>query len=309
MPIFTTSARQVILTIGNSKSRLRPWGELPLVELTRYLRNRPIKGKLRETIDWLKEHDLVSEESSKSSQRLFSLTHKGFRVYSAILYEGGLTMPYDHIGVRTFLSADLEKELGFVENFFVTWSGNFVQSLGDDLRDYGQDSIFLCYVALQSSPFDWLAHSLFYGAYDVVLRELRSTLEGLFVAYNLDTQNNGKSLDEKLNAMTDLEKCGKGHGIAVFKSSGISDWKKYYSVYTELCGYVHSTRQITGHRIWEVAQLGIPQLIEPEFRKDNFIQCVSIWRKVGNAAVDLANELIKFYKVDDSFGYAVFDEV
>ena len=309
MPTFTSSARQVVLAIRNSKSRLRPWGELPLTQLTRQLKNRPIKGNLRDTIEWLKEHELVSEESSKSSQHSLSLTHKGFRVYTTILHEGGLTMPYDRIGVRTSLSADLEKDLSFVENFFVTWSGNFVQPLGGDLRNYGRDSIFLCYVALQSSPFDWLAHSLFYGAYDVILRELRSTLEGLFVAYNLDTQNTGKNLDEKLNAMTDLEKCGKGHGIAVFKSSGLPDWRKYYSVYTELCGYVHSTRQITGHKILEVAQLGIPQLIEPEFRKDNFIQCVSIWRKVGNTAVDLANELLRFYKIEDSFGYAVFDEV
>jgi len=300
MPGISSSARQIIILIGNAGDKTT-WGEVSFPQLSRLLQIHTIKSDLRNTLEWLKSHDLISEKPSQSGETSLALTHQGFRLYCAIKYEGGLTMPYDQIGIETSLNLDLEKDLSFVENFFVTWSGNFVHVLRSALRGRGlaDDSILLCYLALLSSPFDWLAHSLFYGAYDVVLRELRSVLEGMFAAYNLDTQNHGKSLDEKLNAMTDLEQCGRGHGISVFRSSGIPDWRKHYTIYTELCGYVHSTRQITGHRIQEVAEAGFPELVEPGFNRDGFAQCVSIWRQIGNSAVILANQLLRFYGIEE----------
>ena len=149
MAEISSNARQIIMLIGNARDKTT-WGEVSFPQLSRLLQIHTIKSDLRNTLECLKSHDLISEKTSQSGETSLTLTNQGFRLYYAIKYEGGLTMQHDQIGIETSLNLDLEKDLSFVENFFVTWNGNFVHVLGDALSDRAlvDDSIFLCYLAL-----------------------------------------------------------------------------------------------------------------------------------------------------------------
>lgn len=257
----------------------------------------------------LLSNGFVSQEIDQGGSRRLWLTHDGCVLYWASQMQGGLLQSYERVGLDTYTEVELKRDLEYVDFFAGNWAGEFVHVMAKWLpHDAYHNCIFLHYIASQTSVFDWICHSLVYGSYELVLRELRSILEGLFTAYKLDIQENGKPLSEKLLAMMHLESCGKGHGIAVFRSDSLRDWKRFYSVYKGLCGYVHTTREVAGQQIEQLARTG-EELIDPAFSQSSFANCISAWRAIGDAAEVLANELLAVYGVDERFAPGFFDVI
>jgi hypothetical protein len=301
LSLLSTLERQIIRVIGHSKGASL-WGELPLSTLTESLRYESVSSDhLQPALSSLISKGILSEDHDEEPDISYTLTQRGYRVLSAMENAAGLTMHYDSVAIATVLSDIPRKEIDFVEEFFAAWNGNFVHVLRQTFRrcNLTDCSLYLCYVASQSASFDWLAHMLLSGAYDAVMRELRSKLEGMFVAHNLDIEYPGKSLKEKLEAMAELEQQGKGHGKFIFRSSGVENWEEYYEVFRRLCRYVHISSEVVGIKIREVASSGFPELIEPYFDKDAFVQCVKEWREVANVSLILADNLCDLFRIED----------
>jgi hypothetical protein len=249
-------------------------------------------------------YKLVDVSDPTSQVRRLKLTTKGSQVYEAITGLSGWIMPHEYreIGLKTVLDKDIDNRVSFVETFFENWMGNLVHWLGDALHAANalENNLFFCYLATQTSVFDSLAHNLLVGSYDIVLKELRTILEGLFLAYGLETNNLTASLDDKLAMMEELEKQGHNHGKTVFKNSGLEGWEDHYDVYRELCTYVHISRKVTGERVLKIAKDGFSEIIGPVFDIDAFKRCLDAWEKVANLVVILTNALLKCLNINDS---------
>jgi predicted transcriptional regulator len=252
------------------------------------------RENLIEAIELLLSQGLISKKSFKGKRSVYRLTAKGNRLYRVIEDYPGLHPFYEEIYARTLTDESLGNQVEFVECFFEEWVGNFLHPFGNDLLHGNKlsNSVFYCYLASQSMVLDWLAHSLLFGAYEVVLRELRSILEGLFTAYYLDINYPHRSLEEKLDALSDLEKKGLSHGKKAFKMSGISRWEDYYSLFSELCSYVHSSREVMGRKMRQIAQKGYAEAPDVHFDPVTFIKCVEVWKKVAMLAANLAGSLL-----------------
>lgn len=251
----------------------------------------------------LSAHELIDGNTPTSQVKRLKLTMKGCQVYAAIAGQSGWTMPYEYcdISLGTVLTKDIDDEILFVEAFFGNWMGNLVHWLGKPLHAANalENNLFFCYLATQTSVFDSLAHNLLVGSYDIVLKELRTILEGLFLAYDLEINNLAASLDDKLTMMEDLEEQGRSHGKSVFKNSGLERWEDYYDVYRDLCVYVHTSRKVTGERMLKIAKDGFGEIIRPILDIEAFNRCVDAWEKVVNVAIILTNALLKSLNVKD----------
>lgn len=277
-------------------------GELSYLKLMRLMECQPLmqEKNLIEVIELLLSQGFISEKSLKGKHSVYCLTEKGNRLYRVIQDYPDLHPFYEEIYARTLTNEALGNRVEFVECFFEEWVGNFLHPFGKDLL-YGdklRNSVFYCYLASQSMVFDWLAHSLIFGAYEVVLRELRSILEGLFTAYYLDKNYPYKSLEEKLDTLSDLEKNRLSSGKKAFKRSDINRWQDYYSLYRELCAYVHTSRKVMGRKMYQIAQKGYPETIDVHFDPGTFIKCVEAWRKVAMLAANLAGSLLKALNIE-----------
>lgn len=207
----------------------------------------------------------------------------------------GVTMPFEKVYAQTVANAELSTQVEFIQSFFEDWVGEFVNPLEKDLHRARklENSLYFCYLASQSMVFDWLAHTLLSGAYEVVLRELRSILEGLFVAYYVDVNYKSETLEQKIGRLRLLEEKRSLSGKKVFESSKISNWKDYYSLYGELCAYVHNSIKVVSVNILLIAQEGFPQAVEARFDKNTFMKSVELWKRVAMAATDLASALLE----------------
>ncbi len=251
----------------------------------------------------LNTRELVDINTPASEVKRLKLTMKGSQAYEAIAGQSGWTMPYEYceISLSTVLTEGIRDRIQFVEAFFGNWMGNLVHWLGDPLHAANalENNLFFCYLATQTSVFDALAHNLLVGSYDIVLKELRTILEGLFLAYDLETKNLAASLDDKLAMMEKLEEQGHSHGKSVFRNSGLERWEDYYAVYCDLCAYVHTSRKVTGERVLKIAKDGFGEIIGPILDIEAFNRCVDAWEKVANVAIILANALLKSLNVED----------
>ncbi|HMN23966.1 MAG TPA: hypothetical protein PKE38_05675 [Ignavibacteriaceae bacterium] len=207
---------------------------------------------------------------------------------------------YEDIYLSTLRSKSISNELYFIHTFFEEWAGNFLHPFGDDLlRGKKLDnSIFYCYLSTQTMTFDWLCHSLIFGAYDVVLRELRTILEGLFPAYYLDITYPKANLNKKLKNMLSLENNKLNYGYKIFKMSTIDNWEDYYSLYRDLCSYVHLSRKVAGDSIRKIALKGYGEMLDVNFDKKRFTECVIVWKRIAALSSTLAVSLLNALQIE-----------
>lgn len=295
----------LIRIIGEAHGSQRIESGLPYSSILQFTNPYSIDEiALAEGLQWLVANQVVSEDVLERGERVYSLTNKGYQIFGAIQGRTGLTLSYEDIAITTLTNDKLKDDVAFVEAFFENWAGELVHVLADELAHNNSlhDSLFICYAAAQSTAFDWLKHSLFSGFYEIVMRELRSILEGLFTAYNLDVNYPALKLDEKLDAMRKLEEERATHGKKVFTRSGVKGWENYYSLYRELCAYVHLSLQ----KIQDISDLHGSDSLAPEFNEDEFIKCVAAWKKVATLAVDLASSLLKAYNIQFEILFDIF---
>jgi hypothetical protein len=294
----------LIRTIGEAHSSQIGSG-LPYSSIKQFLNPYSIdEVALTEELRWLVANQVVSEDVLERGERVYSLTNKRYRIFDAIQGRTGLTLSYEDVAVTTLTNDNLRDDVAFVEAFFENWSGELVHVLADELAHNNSlhDSLFICYAAAQSTVFDWLKHSLFSGCYEIVMRELRSILEGLFIAYNLDVNYPTLKLDEKLDEMRKLEEERATHGKKIFTKSGVKEWENYYSLYRELCAYVH----LSLRKIQDISDLHGIDSLAPKFNEDEFIKCVVAWKKVATLAVELASSLLKTYNIQFEILFDIF---
>jgi hypothetical protein len=201
---------------------------------------------------------------------------------------------YERVFKDALSDSDISKEIEFARGFFEDWAGNFLHPLGNDFggRRGRLNSILYSYLASQSLTFDWLSHSLIFGHYLSVLRELRTILENLFYMYSLDVKFANKTVDEKYKILADLEAKGKEpYGKVVFEKSGYVDWKIGYDLYKDLSRYIHIHTSASAKLALEVAKNGFKEALDIKYRRQSFIECAKAWRKVATLALSLAVDL------------------
>jgi len=163
---------------------------------------------------------------------------------------------YRVIFTDTVSDPSIEHNIQFVRGFLEEWAGNFLHPFGDDLHREGKlENIFYSYLSSQSHVFDWLGHSLLFGHYQIVLRELRTILENIFYMFYLDIKYQNNTVEEKLYIIEDQETRGiTPHGRRVFKNSTYKDWQLSYQLYRELCAYIHIHSTSSAKRALEIAK-------------------------------------------------------
>lgn len=201
---------------------------------------------------------------------------------------------YEQVFLDTIACESISSEIEFARCFYEEWAGNFLHPLGNDMCTGKVDSILYCYMASQTVTFDWLGHSLIFGHYPSVLRELRTILENIFHMYFLDVTFPAKSVEEKFKVLESLAIRGKEiYGKAVFEKSGYADWEPSYTLYKQLSKYIHVHTETSGVAALDIAKKGHPELSLIEYDKDSFIQCSKIWRGIAMISVSLALDLCK----------------
>jgi hypothetical protein len=194
-------------------------------------------------------------------------------------------------------------ELAFVRCFFEEWAGNFLHPLGNDLggRRGKLNSILYSYMASQSHTFDWLSHTLMFGHYDTVFRELRTILENLFYMYSLDISFQTKTVGEKFQKLAQLEAIGKEpHGKVVFETSGYIHWQPSYNLYKQLSRYIHIHTNVSAKHALQIAEQGFPEILDIKYSRQSFTQCSSAWREIAKSALHLALDLCQKLNVEIS---------
>lgn len=217
--------------------------------------------------------------------------------------------PYlEKIYLQTTEDPAIKKERDYISHFFENWIGEFLHPYGDALLDAGKlkNCFFYCYLSGQSTNFHWYAHSLYYGAYTIVFRELRCILEGLFIVFKIENLHFNTSLDEKLNILGLSEGKNSFYGKRVFQTSGFADWESYYQVYRELSGYIHFSYSKTAHTIKSISRGGFPEVLDYEYNQSKFLDAYRIWRKMSVLSIDMAIELAKRNNIRLSVSSEVF---
>lgn len=215
---------------------------------------------------------------------------------------------YESVFNETVNDELIAKDLEFIRCFFEEWAGNFLHPFGNDLggRRGKLDSIFYSYMASQTTTFDWLGHTLIFGHYDSVFRELRAILENLFYMYSLDANFPTKTVDEKFQKLAQLEVAGKEpHGKVVFEKSGYIHWQPSYDLYKQLSRYIHVHTSVSAKRALQIAEKGFPELLDVKYNRQSFMQCSSAWREIARSALHLALDLcqklnMKIWELDSS---------
>lgn len=197
---------------------------------------------------------------------------------------------------------DIQAQLKYINSFFENWVGEFVHPYGDDLLDGNilDSSLIYCYLSAQSTNFHWLAHSLKSGAYNILLREFRCILEGLFLVYTVEVAHPNDSLNEKLDRLFNLEKKRLSFGIKMFKQSSYPDWQKHYKVYKQLSEFVHLSYANASTAINKVSRDGFPETIEYAYSKQKFLQVYEIWKDLGELSVDMAIKIAALHNIETS---------
>lgn len=192
----------------------------------------------------------------------------------------------------------ISPQVRYVKGFLANWAGNFLHPLGDNLHRVGKlNSVWYCYLSTQTLVFEWLSATLLCGSYDVVMRELRTILEGMFPAFYLDMENPEKSLEFKMKHLRELEDKRMTYGKKTFRASAVGEWQSYYSLYQELCGYTHVSFDILGKKINAIAEQGYPESLEIIFDRKAFLNCVTMWHKISELALNLSLVLMKRWNV------------
>ena len=221
-----------------------------------------------------------------------------------IVINPGVTMTaFGTVYYQTVKNKDLHGQVLSLETFFGNWVGEFVHPVQKDLHHchHLENSYYLSYLALQSMVFDWLSYTLLSGAYEIVLRELRCILEGLFAAYYVDVNYKVEDLAQKIQRLSVLEEKRMLLGKKVFEISELKNWRDYYSLYKELSTYVHNSIKVIGNRIIQIGEDGFPQALEPQLDKKVFVSSAELWRKIVCAAIDLAIALFEELNVKARF--------
>ena len=259
--------------------------------------NQIDKPTFSAVIKELESNEIVIHTDSSKGYKQVELTIKGIGVYEAISNSAGLLSSYQQIYIDTFFCEEIQKDVTRVESFVMAWGGEFAHWLADPLYDCNAlgKSLFHCFLASQTPIFDWLAHSLLAGSYNIVLRELRHILEGLFASYLIENQYPDKTAEQKVEIFTNLESEGKLHGKRVFKNSGLDEWEKYYETYRQLSKYVHLSKEIVEKQV----DNGSNVHYQPEFSKVEFQKCVDAWKIVAKAAADLTSKVLELYGSDE----------
>ncbi len=296
MPTFSEIQIKIIRLIGDNGG-FNSWdAPSPHTLWTLAKANQINKVIFNTTIKELENNKLIIYTDSEKGYKQIELTTKGKDVYEAISNSAGSMSSYQQIYMDTFFCEDIKEDVARIENFAVVWGGEFAHWLADPLYDCNAlgKSLFHCFLASQTPAFDWLAHSLLGGSYDIVLRELRHILEGLFASYLVEHQYPDKTVEQKAEIFTSLESEGKLHGKRVFKNSGLDEWEKYYEAYRQLSNYVHLSRNIIEKQV----ENGSNVSYQPEFSKPEFQKCVEAWKVVAKAAADLTSKVMELYGSD-----------
>jgi hypothetical protein len=188
----------------------------------------------------------------------------------------------------------------YVEAFYENWVGEFLHPFGDNLHDSEKlgGNLLFCYLAAQSKVFAWLTPTLMCGCYDVVMRELRTVLEGMFTAYYIDIKNPECSLETKMKLLAKLEADKLTFGKKAFKLSGVPSWEAYHATYLELCSYTHLSVSVTGPKLRKVDEAGYPDSLDVHFDKALFVACVQMWQQIARVAGELCVSLMKTLNIE-----------
>ena len=195
---------------------------------------------------------------------------------------------------------DIQAQLKYINSFFDNWVGEFLHPFGDDLLDGNilDSSLLYCYLSAQSTNFHWLAHSLKSGAYNILFREFRCVLEGLFLVYTIEVSHPNASLNEKLDRLFKLEKNRLSFGIKIFKRSAYPDWQKHYQVYKQLSEFVHLSYANASTAINKVSRDGFPETIEYSYNKQKFLQVYEIWKDLGELSIEMAIKIAALHNIE-----------
>jgi hypothetical protein len=209
---------------------------------------------------------------------------------------------YQKVFNDTISDKEIAKKIRFVRCFLEEWAGEFLHPFGNDLYKKSRlNSILYSYLASQSLTFDWLSHTLLFGQYQTVLRELRTILENTFYMYYLDVTNLDITVKEKYRILEDLETKGaKPHGKSVFENSTYLNWKSSHKIYQDLCKYVHIHTKSSAKLALSIAQKGSPELADIKYNRESFLKCIQAWKDVARASIDLAAALCERLNVEKS---------
>jgi len=219
---------------------------------------------------------------------------------------------YRQVFEDTVSDRGIAKEIEFSRIFLEEWVGNFLHPFGDDLhRETLLDNIFYSYLASQSNVFDWLCHSLLFGHYQMVLRELRTILENMFYMFYLDVSYKDKTVEEKFQILKEQELRGvKLHGKSIFKNSQYPNWEPSYELYQELCKYIHIHSTTSAKLAMEIAHKGFPEILEINYNKKSFLECIRAWEKIAKTSVNLAVDICEKLDVEISeFNPSYFENI
>lgn len=254
------------------------------------------------------EMEKIIEKKSRNNKEFdYSLTNKGKKEFNRINKRQFENIPPEiALILETANKKFIREYLLYLEGFYENWSSNLVHVLADELG-HGEklhDNLYICFLSVQSSLFDWLKEALFSANYEVVFRELRSILEGLYLTYSIDSKYHQLTYNEKLEKWEELEEKYESHGKKVFSRSLADDWEESYKLYQELSGYVHASRKLIGNKM--AGLHGIDDL-KPEFDLKIFTNCVNTWRKIAELACKLANNLLKNFSIQFEILPTIFD--
>lgn len=206
------------------------------------------------------------------------------------------------VKVHTETCADrsIARHLAFVQGFAEEWAGNFLHPLSDNLHRARvlESSVFYCYLSSQTNVLVWLETSLLCGLYEVVMRELRTVLEGMFPAFYLELSNPGVSLEIKLTRLRELEDAHRNHGKIAFKMSRAPEWHRYYELYKQLCSYTHMSTVVAGANMRKVATEGYAEIPDFHFDRVLFVKCAEMWDQVARLALGLCFVIMERLKVE-----------
>ncbi|PKM57279.1 MAG: hypothetical protein CVU98_06930 [Firmicutes bacterium HGW-Firmicutes-3] len=141
---------------------------------------------------------------------------------------------------------------------------------------------------------------MFSGQYDIVMRELRTILEGAFYhfRYDFELQYYDKTVFEKNNIMENNTKVKDTYGKEVFKKSGYNNWNIIYKdIYRKLSYYVHSG--LGRYNAMRVNDAGYNGPLDTEFDLNKITKCLAMLKKVVLIEVELMEILLqKVYGIE-----------
>lgn len=180
-----------------------------------------------------------------------------------------------------------------------------------DWTEYDEIMNSILYSALeaQTMQLEWIMFSLFYGQYDLVLRELRNIIESAFLLYRFDfllpnRKLTGMDKFKQIETVPENETFGK----KVFQLSEYDKWEDVYeNVYKKLCYYTHT--KISKDRA-EEAYPKYNGMLSPVFYDRDILRCLYYYQKVILIEIDMMKtQLRDVYGVDAGYDLdGVFDK-